>query len=472
MAPTLSAVLFDLSYTLLTNGRTEAFHAALERLAGVDAAFVHELLARADRLFARRHPDRVGDPVYDWIEDYTDAVVELAAPALGLPPAAARAAVAPAARVWAADGGAWRPYADVVPALEALRAMGVRLGAVSNWGAGGREVLRACGLAGWFDAVVLSAEAGVQKPDARIFQRALEALGCDPEGAVMVGDDYVNDIEGAGAAGLRGILLDRYGLSARAAPPCAVARSLRGVVMAAADPDAHLPPAVPRARGPVAARPSASVVLLRDGAAGVEVLMGIRAPHGAMPDVAAFPGGAVQEEDLDGGAGPGAARKSLPPRAADVPEPAFRRAAVRETFEETGIWLGGEPRPGEPERARLLAGGRLEMLSHLSGGRLEDLVALGWLEAPPHLAVRFYTRFYAAAMPPGETPQPHEGEFVRLEWWRPEDALGPGGPPLLPPTRAVLRRLAGHASAAALLEAARRSPAPWLTPRAPMPCLP
>ncbi|MCL6560051.1 MAG: branched-chain amino acid ABC transporter permease, partial [Firmicutes bacterium] len=99
-------------------------------------------------------------------------------------------------------------------------------------------------------------------------------------------------------------------------------------------------------------------------------------------------------------------------------------------------------------------------LAGLAPERLDGLVELGWLEAPPHLAVRFFTRFYAAPMPPGETPRPHTREFVRLEWWRPEDALNTGGPPLLLPTRAVLRRLTGFASAGALLAEARPAARP------------
>ncbi|MBX5477080.1 MAG: HAD-IA family hydrolase [Clostridia bacterium] len=491
MARKLDAVLFDLSYTLLTNGRSEAFHAALDRAGGgLDLGSVHELLSQADREFARRFPERAGDPVYGWIDDYTEILAAIVERHAGWEPGAAREMLAPAARAWAAGGHAWRPYPDVVPALRELRALGVRLAAVSNWGASGRAVLQACGLLDLFDAVVLSSEVGVQKPHPRIFEHALGLLGASAEGAVMVGDDYVNDVAGAAGIGMRGILLDRFGLADRDAPPCAVARTMRGVVMAAADPEAHLPSAVPRARGggPVAARPSASVVLLRDGPRGVEVLMGIRAPEGTMPDVAAFPGGSVQPGDLDGPTAPGSlleragghrphagrgpSEGALWLRPSDVPDVAFRRAAVRETFEETGIWLGGAPRPGEAERERLLAGDVPGALAGLAPERLAGLVELGWLEAPPHLAVRFFTRFYAAPMPPGETPRPHTREFVRLEWWRPEDALNTGGPPLLLPTRAVLRRLTGFASAGALLAEARRAARPWLTPRAPMPYLP
>lgn len=55
------------------------------------------------------------------------------------------------------------------------------------------------------DAVIVSEEAGFWKPDARIFQLALERLGVAPEEALFVGDNLKNDIAGAQAAGMRAV---------------------------------------------------------------------------------------------------------------------------------------------------------------------------------------------------------------------------------------------------------------------------
>lgn len=68
-----------------------------------------------------------------------------------------------------------------------------------------REKLKHCGLDQWVDALVVSEEAGVSKPDPRIFAIALERLGCSAHEAVMVGDSWVADVAGARAAGLRAI---------------------------------------------------------------------------------------------------------------------------------------------------------------------------------------------------------------------------------------------------------------------------
>jgi putative hydrolase of the HAD superfamily len=72
-----------------------------------------------------------------------------------------------------------------------------------------REKLAASGLANYFSAVVISAEFGVAKPDPAIFRHTLKLLDCD--GAVMVGDSIRRDIEGATAAGLRAIWVNRSG---------------------------------------------------------------------------------------------------------------------------------------------------------------------------------------------------------------------------------------------------------------------
>jgi FMN phosphatase YigB (HAD superfamily) len=56
---------------------------------------------------------------------------------------------------------------------------------------------------------VTSAEAGVRKPDPRIFEAALAAVGCPPARAIYVGDSFEIDIAGGRAAGIRSVLIDR-----------------------------------------------------------------------------------------------------------------------------------------------------------------------------------------------------------------------------------------------------------------------
>jgi putative hydrolase of the HAD superfamily len=74
-----------------------------------------------------------------------------------------------------------------------------------------REKLATAGLDEYFDVVVVSAEFGVAKPDPSIFKHALSLLGPDPKHAVMIGDSLTRDIDGAMAAGLRGVWVNRTG---------------------------------------------------------------------------------------------------------------------------------------------------------------------------------------------------------------------------------------------------------------------
>ncbi|MVO87648.1 HAD-IA family hydrolase [Streptomyces sp. p1417] len=94
---------------------------------------------------------------------------------------------------------AWRPYADAAEVLHGLRALGVRVGVVSNIGWDLRPVFDAHGLAPYVDAYVLSYEHALQKPDARLFALACDGIGVAPQDTLMVGDDRRAD---GGAAAL------------------------------------------------------------------------------------------------------------------------------------------------------------------------------------------------------------------------------------------------------------------------------
>ena len=96
---------------------------------------------------------------------------------------------------------AYRPIDGVPEALERLGASGLALACVANWDYTLPDHLAAAGLLEPFAAVVTSADAGVAKPDPRIFAVALTRLRADPAKTVHVGDDPV-DREGAHAAGL------------------------------------------------------------------------------------------------------------------------------------------------------------------------------------------------------------------------------------------------------------------------------
>ena len=126
------------------------------------------------------------------------------------------------------SAAAWEPYDDAVPVLSALKERGFRLAVVSNWDSRLRPILDERKLRPWFDVVVISAEVGWRKPHPAIFERALGLLGCAPGDALHCGDSVGDDVEGARAAGIRPILLDRPGT--KRVPGTEVVRDLRGLL--------------------------------------------------------------------------------------------------------------------------------------------------------------------------------------------------------------------------------------------------
>ena len=108
-------------------------------------------------------------------------------------------------------GSSWHVFPDVVPALDVLRAAGVRLAVISNWTWGALELLHDLELASHFEAFAISARVGYQKPHAGIFRHALELTGVAPERAIHVGDQYRADVVGARSVGLHAVLIDRTG---------------------------------------------------------------------------------------------------------------------------------------------------------------------------------------------------------------------------------------------------------------------
>jgi putative hydrolase of the HAD superfamily len=101
---------------------------------------------------------------------------------------------------------------DVVPALERLRARGLTLVVVSNANGTLRAHMNRLGLTDRFDHVLDSADEGVEKPDPRFFEIALQRSGARKETTIHVGDLYYVDVIGARNAGLRGVLLDEADL--------------------------------------------------------------------------------------------------------------------------------------------------------------------------------------------------------------------------------------------------------------------
>jgi HAD superfamily hydrolase (TIGR01509 family) len=119
--------------------------------------------------------------------------------------------IAPRIRQPGQDYRLWSRVLPGVPdALAALKALGIDLIVVSNSDGSVERALAELGLTEHLKAVLDSAVVGHEKPDPRIFERALAVAGVAPEAALHVGDMYHQDVRGARAAGIEPVLLDPF----------------------------------------------------------------------------------------------------------------------------------------------------------------------------------------------------------------------------------------------------------------------
>ncbi len=201
----LRAVLFDVDFTLSRPG-PELGPDAYRRVGAAHGLDLDPDRYEAARLAAfedlRAHPELVHDEEI-WVAFTEDIVRGMGGDADG-----ARTCAADMVRRWEIHAN-FHLYDDAIPVLEALRGHGLGIGLISNGQRDLEEFARHHRLD--VDIAVGSKSHGRTKPHASIFERALAALGVAALEAVMVGDSYEDDIEGARALGIRAILLDRDG---------------------------------------------------------------------------------------------------------------------------------------------------------------------------------------------------------------------------------------------------------------------
>ena len=100
---------------------------------------------------------------------------------------------------------------DLVPALRAARARGIKVAVVSNSEGMLDELFVRLGVRDQIDVLIDSGIVGVEKPDPRIFQLALDAAGVTADETLHLGDSISTDVRGARASGIRVALIDPYG---------------------------------------------------------------------------------------------------------------------------------------------------------------------------------------------------------------------------------------------------------------------
>lgn len=111
---------------------------------------------------------------------------------------------------WGSSSNTNRLFPDVTPVVKALQGT-YRLGLLSNTQSFDLDFLRRDGLEALLDEICLSCDCGFLKPQPEIFRLAARMMGLPEEQILMVGDNPVDDLDGARRAGMRAILLDRSG---------------------------------------------------------------------------------------------------------------------------------------------------------------------------------------------------------------------------------------------------------------------
>lgn len=210
--------------------------------------------------------------------------------------------------------------------------------------------------------------------------------------------------------------------------------------------------------------PAATLLLLRDEP--FEVLMARRRARGQFSSALVFPGGMVDPEDRS------ASWLPLVRNAGglDGDQRALRVAAIRETYEEAGILLGGTGDASFPPPEGPVDAAAFRTMIADAGETLDLglLVPFGHWIAPAIAPRRFDTHFFVAAAPAGHEAVCDGCEIVALEWVRPSDILrrveaGEGGVVL--PTRMNLQRLSESRNSAEALARAAARPVVTVEPR-------
>ena len=131
----------------------------------------------------------------------------------GVPRGAARDAALEELYAYHSEHNLWEHVGDdVLPSLERLAALNLRLAIASNANGVLQRMLDRVGLTRYFHAVCDSCVEGVEKPDPRFFEIVMERSGARPESTLHVGDLYHVDIVGARRAGLQTMLIDPHDL--------------------------------------------------------------------------------------------------------------------------------------------------------------------------------------------------------------------------------------------------------------------
>lgn len=203
----IAFVWFDIGYTLLYMQREITYQKALQEF-GIEVPLedIEKGFHLTDKLFMREYPGfflqprEVFMPTYLGIMNY----------GMGL-----RIKVCELDARWEKIKGSvknyWLPFNGVRDVLLELKRKSIGLGVISNWDCTARDILTGAGLVDFFDHLVISCEVDCSKPDARIFDLALQRASVEARRCLYVGDNYYDDCIGSRKVGMNALVINRFG---------------------------------------------------------------------------------------------------------------------------------------------------------------------------------------------------------------------------------------------------------------------
>ncbi len=203
-----SFIWFDIGYTLLYLEREQLFIKLAEErgMASCTHKDAMEAFHYTDKLFMREYRGVLGKEKDTYMPWYLGHLFHY----LGI-----KTDICSFYKTWKQRIGsphnAWHLCPGVLHTLDYLRGKGYRMGIISNWDRSAKSLLAHLHILDYFDTVVISSEAGCEKPSEEIFTLALQSAGVSADKSLYIGDNYYDDVPGCRAVGMDVLIINRYG---------------------------------------------------------------------------------------------------------------------------------------------------------------------------------------------------------------------------------------------------------------------
>lgn len=213
-APSIKVIFFDLGFTLINyegdfyQGINNSYAALAGSLVNLGIPIKIDAFTRKfDQIISEYYRTREIDLIERPVERYLDQTLAF----FGYENVSEETIQSALTEMYKETEAQWQIEPDAIRTLEILKEQGYRLGLITNAANSpdSNRLIDKFNLRRFFDAILISADEKIRKPDTRIYSRALKRMNVKPDEAVMVGDTLTADILGAQNSGMYGIWIKR-----------------------------------------------------------------------------------------------------------------------------------------------------------------------------------------------------------------------------------------------------------------------